>query len=213
MTIASHGKAFLPLLPSLRGERRLALSMAAVSILVFAMLAPFAKEPLAPVPAFIPAYQAALFMSDLITAAILFGQYSIQRTHALLLLATAYLFTAISIVPHTLSFPGLFAPSGLMGSGPQTTVWLYMLWHAGFPLLVVAYSFTKHDAAPLPHPLASALWSVASAVTVVAGFTLLTTLGHSLLPVLLLPDNTYTPAMLVVIFSTWTLSMFAVAVT
>ena len=88
--------------------------MIAASAVVFVMLAPFAKMALAPVPAFIPAYQAALFMSDAITAAILFGQFSIQPTRALLLLATAYLTTAIAIVPHTLSFPGLFAPGGLM---------------------------------------------------------------------------------------------------
>ena len=186
--------------------------MVAVSVAIFVVLAPFARAPLTPILGFIPAYQSALFMSDAITAAILFGQFSIQRTRALLLLGTAYLFTAIAIVPHTLSFPGLFAPGGLMGSGPQTTVWLYMLWHAGFPLLVIAYSFAKQDDRPLAAPLASALWAAAAAIAVVLGVTLLTTVGHSLLPTLLLPDNSYTPAMLAVIFCVWTLSMLAVAI-
>jgi PAS domain S-box-containing protein len=219
MTIASDGlglrdrtTAFLSLLPPRGKDRRLVVAMIAASAVVFVVLAPFAKAPLAPVLAFIPAYQSALFMSDAITAAILFGQFSIQRTRALLLLATAYLFTAVAIVPHTLSFPGLFAPAGLMGSGPQTTVWLYMLWHAGFPLLVIAYSFAKQDDRPLGAPLASALWAAAAAIAVVVGFTLLTTVGHSLLPTLLLADNSYTPAMLAVIFGVWALSIVAVAV-
>ena len=217
MTIASDGvglenrtTVFLSLLPPLRADRQLALAMVAASVAIFVALAPFAKTPLAPVPAFIPAYQAALFMSDLITAAVLFGQYSIQRTRTLLLLATGYLFTAIAIVPHTLSFPGLFAPGGLMGSGPQTTVWLYMLWHAGFPLLVIAYSFAKRDDRPLAAPLASASWAAAAAIAVVLAATLLTTVGHTLLPTLLLPDNTYTSAMLAIIFGVWALSMLAV---
>ena len=216
MTIASGGvglenrtTVFLSLLPPLRADRQLALTMVTISVASFAVLAPFAKLPLTPLPGFIPAYQAALFMSDLITAAVLFGQFSIQRTRALLLLASGYLFTAIAIIPHTLSFPGLFAPGGLMGSGPQTTVWLYMLWHAGFPLLVIAYSVVKRDDQPLAAPFASALWAGAAAVAAVIGATLMTTVGHALLPTLLLPDNTYTPAMLAVIFGVWALSILA----
>ena len=50
----------------------------------------------------------------------------------------AYLFTGCMAVVHTLSFPGLFAPGGLLGAGPQTTAWLYMFWHGVFPLLVIA---------------------------------------------------------------------------
>ena len=218
MTIASDDvgprnrtTVFLSLLPPLRADRRLAVAMIAATVAIFVVLAPFAKVPLTPVLGFIPVYQSALFMSDAITAAILFGQFSIQRTRALLLLSTAYLFTAIAIVPHTLSFPGLFASGGLMGSGPQTTVWLYMLWHAGFPLLVIAYSFAKQDDTPLAAPLASALWAAAAAIAVVAAATLLTTVGHGLLPTLLLPDNSYTAAMHAVILAVWMLSMLAVA--
>ena len=47
------------------------------------------------------------------------------------------------IVPHALTFPGLFAPTGLLGAGPQTTAWLYMVWHGGFPLLVISYALLK----------------------------------------------------------------------
>ena len=54
-------------------------------------------------------------------------------------------------VPHALSFPRLFAPDGLIGAGPQTTAWLYMIWHAGFPLAVIGYALlrdSRRDAAP-----------------------------------------------------------------
>ena len=46
---------------------------------------------------------------------------------------------------HALTFPGLFAPTGLLGAGPQTTVWLYMIWHGGFPLLVIGYALLKDN--------------------------------------------------------------------
>ena len=35
------------------------------------------------------------------------------------------------------------APGGLLGAGSQTTVWLYMIWHGGFPLFVLAYAWLK----------------------------------------------------------------------
>ena len=69
--------------------------------------------PLTPVPAFVASYQSALAINDLITAILLFSQFSLLRSRALLLLASGYLFTAAAAVVHALTFPGLFAPAGL----------------------------------------------------------------------------------------------------
>ena len=84
--------------------------------------------------AFIPSYQSALATNDLITAVLLYAQFGLLRSRALLLLAAGYLFTALMAVVHMLTFPGLFAPTGLLGATPQSTAWLYMFWHGGFPL-------------------------------------------------------------------------------
>jgi PAS domain S-box-containing protein len=196
----------------LDADRRLAILIVGVSAVIFVMIVPFAKTQLGPIPAFIPAYQSALFYSDMITAAVLYSQYSIQRTSALLLLATAYLFTALAIVPHTLSFPGLFGIEGFIGSGPQTTVWLYMLWHAGFPLMMMVYAFVKQDERPLDRPWICLAGAIAAAVVVVLGATLLTTVGHGLLPELLMPDNGYTAMMEGLIVVVWALDFVALAV-
>src|SRR5258708_6960153 len=107
-------------------ERRVALAVVLVSILAFGIAAPFAKVPLARIPAFIPSYEAALAINDLITALLLFGLFAPQRSRALLALASGYLFDALMMVPHALSFPGVFSDVGLLGAGPQTTAWLYM---------------------------------------------------------------------------------------
>ncbi|RBH41969.1 sensor histidine kinase, partial [Pseudomonas sp. MWU13-2860] len=131
---------FLSTLPPSAAQRRLALSAIAVSMLVFACVLPFAKLPLLKIPSFIPAYQAALAVCDLVTAALLFGQYAILRARALLALAVGYLFTALMAMTHALTFPGVFSPTGLLGAGPQTTAWMYMFWHGGFPLMVLCYA-------------------------------------------------------------------------
>src|SRR5205809_6964548 len=85
-----------------------------------------------------------------------------------------------------LTFPGVFTPDGLLGAGLQTTTWLYTLWHAGFPLFVIAYALLK-DADP-----AEGLWqgsagvailsSVAVTAAVVCAATFLVTAGNDLLP-------------------------------
>src|SRR6185503_17978149 len=200
---------FLSLLPASESGRRLIGGLIVLLVGVFLALVPFTKLPLAPSPAFIPAYQAALFVSDLTTAAVLFGQFSVQRTRGLLVLAVAYLFTAIAIIPHTLSFPGLFPAAGTIGAGPQTTVWLYMLWHAGFPLLVMVYATVKTDERVLPKATGLAWFAAAATLGVVLAGTLMTTAGHSLLPTLLLPDNSYTTTMYVVVFGVWGLNFAA----
>ena len=52
---------------------------------------------------------------------LLFDQFFRLRSPGLLVLASGYLFEALIIVSHTLSFPGAFAAAGLLGAGPQTT--------------------------------------------------------------------------------------------
>src|SRR5262249_46302154 len=78
---------------------------------------------------------------------LLFNQFAILRSRALLVIASGYLFTALMVIPWMLTFPGAFTPGGLLGAGLQTTNWLYNLWHVGFPTFVIAYVLVK-DADP-----------------------------------------------------------------
>src|ERR1700742_4070258 len=136
---------FLSTLPAGGRDRTAASIVVGLSFVLFALAVPYAGIPLMPVPAFVASYQSALAINDIITAVLLFSQYSILRSRALLLLANGYLFTAAAAMVHALSFPGLFTPTGLFGAGSQTTVWLYMIWHGDFPLLVLGYAVLKHD--------------------------------------------------------------------
>jgi two-component system, sensor histidine kinase and response regulator len=83
------GSGVLSAVPASRSEARVALAVVLASLLIVAALAPFAKQPLARVPAFIPLYQAALVMIDLITAALLFAQCGASRSRALSFSAAA----------------------------------------------------------------------------------------------------------------------------
>ncbi len=128
--------------PSL-AQRRLALAVVLALVAAFVITAgPLSTIQLGRIDAFIPAYAAAMFVIDSITAVLLFAQFSILRSRALLVIASGYVFTALILIPWMLTFPGVFAPTGVFG-GLQSTAWLYIFWHAGFPMFVIAYALSK----------------------------------------------------------------------
>jgi PAS domain S-box-containing protein len=126
--------------PPGRRQSAIAIAVVGLSAITLACLAPFARTPLTPLAAFIPAYESALAITDLITAVLLFNQAARSGSLAVLVLACGYFFSTLIIVPHALSFPGFFTPHGLLGADTQTTAWLYCFWHGGFALFVVAYA-------------------------------------------------------------------------
>ena len=176
--------------PSL-AQKRLALGVALVLLAAFFITAgPLASVQLARIDAFIPAYATAMFVNNSITAVLLFAQFSILRSRALLVIASGYLFTAFVVIPWVLTFPGVFAPAGLLGAGLQSAVWLYTLWHAAFPIFVIGYALLK-DADPTKQlwrgPVDVAiLLSVAATAAIVWAAALFVTVGHELLPPILL---------------------------
>src|SRR5205807_855685 len=158
--------------------------------------------------------QSALATNDLITAVLLYAQFTQLRSRALLLLAAGFFFTALMAIVHALTFPGLFTPTGLLGAGPQTTAWLYMFWHGGFPLVVIGYGLMKdrdgEAATARPVRITIAL-SIAAAAGVAAILTAIATAGSSALPPVMAGHN-YTPAMIAVISTVWSLSLAALLV-
>src|SRR5262249_48087326 len=110
---------------------------------------------------------------DLITAVLIYTKCSISRSRALLILASGYLFTALMIIPHTLSFPGVFAPDGLLGPALQTTGWIYVIWHLAFPLAVIGYVvLTANSQTKRQFSDGSAIfWSVIVIVVLVCAIT------------------------------------------
>jgi PAS domain S-box-containing protein len=208
----------LPLLATVPLEphaRRLALLVVLASLAVFIAVIPFAKVQLAPVNAFIPIYESALLLNDLITAVMLFGHFSILRSRALLVLACGYLFAAVIVIPHALTFPGVFAPTGLLGAGAQSTAWLYVLWHSGFPLFVMAYALLNHRDHARPcligSPRRAAVAGVAAVLVLAGACTVLATTFHDALPAILISGK-YTLAGNAILASTWLFSALAIAV-
>jgi signal transduction histidine kinase len=178
------------LAPSL-AQKRLALGVVLFLLVAFCIIAgPLSTVQLARIAPFVPIYATAICVNDAITAVLLFAQFSILRSRALLAISTGYVFTAFMSIPWMLTFPGVFAPGGLLGAGLQSTNALYILWHAGFPAFVIVYALLN-DGDPTKR-----LWqggvhvailsSVAMTAGIVCAAAVLVTAGHQLLPGLML---------------------------
>src|SRR5688572_33439492 len=132
-------------LPPTPGQKRLALSIVlGLIVALYLVVGPFGGLQLGAIHSFVAVYTTGMFVTDSITAILLFAQFSILRSRAILVIASGYLFSAFLIVPYVLAFPGVLAPNGVVG-GLQTTAHLYLLWHCGFPLFVIGYALLKDE--------------------------------------------------------------------
>jgi PAS domain S-box-containing protein len=193
------------------GSVRLALIIVAVSLGMFITLIPIAGTPLAPAPWFIPLHQPVLVINDLITMTLLLGYFYLIRKTCILILACGYLYSAIMATVHLLSFPGVITPTGLLGAGPQSTGYLHVLWHLGFPASVIAYSFHKQSDRRADRPG----WATAKAVLVTlacaAVLGTLATAGSEWLPQMLV-DNRYSSVFNIGRYGQWFVTGLALAI-
>ena len=141
-----YGSDVPPLLvtiPPTIGQRRV-VGIFMLTLLACALVTwPFATVKLPAIPAFVPIVAAALFISYGVTAVLLFGQFSILRHRALLVIACGYLFSGLMAVAHSLAFPGAFSLTGLNAAGLQSAVLLYDIWHVGLPFAAIGYAVLK----------------------------------------------------------------------
>jgi signal transduction histidine kinase len=179
-------------------QKRFALVVALGLLTVFALITagPLSRIQTGRVDAFIPIYLTAMFVNDSITAILLFAQFSILRSRAILVIANGYLFTALMLIPYILTFPGVFAPRGLIG-GLQSTSWVYFFQYAVFPMFVIAYALLKdadHGKRFRKGAARTAIvLSAASTMAVVLVACILFIAGEALLPPIMLDPSHFGP--------------------
>jgi len=81
--------------PTTRMDVRLALLVGVTIFVGFGLSLPFSAHQLRRIDSFVPTVQAIIFVTDLATAVLLFGQFAIVGSRALLVLASGYLYSAL----------------------------------------------------------------------------------------------------------------------
>ncbi|MEF2966315.1 GGDEF domain-containing protein [Paenibacillus sp. M1] len=173
-------------IPSNRNQRRFALLLAIIITVVSLAALPFGTKILPSFGPFLPIFISWFIFADLLTAFILFNQYRASGVPSLLVMSCTYLFTGLITALHILTFPGVFSEQGMLGANQQTSAWLWVFWHSGYPAGIIFYLIA---AARFPQALVSkskisALAAVGLSSTFLLVFCLfkLATAEHKLLP-------------------------------
>jgi signal transduction histidine kinase len=171
-----------------RRQRWLAVGVASFLLAYSAAVLPVAQRAGPMWPSFIGIYQTAVILSDLLTAMFLLFQFQQFRQPGMLVLGGGYLFTSAIATVHLLSFPGLFGEHGVIG-GPQTTNWLWIFWHGGFPLFVLAYLAVDASGTTFRRGAGRTVWLSALGVVALAALLGLLATSEAVLPALIVGNN------------------------
>ena len=172
--------------PPDRGEIRLSLVVVCLLFALLLVILPWEEIRLGEVTAFIPMIDGIMLVGELITATLLFAQAAVFRSRALTVLATGFVAAALLLIPHALTFPGAFAPDGLLGADVNSTAWIASLRRGAFPISVILYVVARRGEAATQPGTDRRGPNIALGIfigLVLAGaITLLATWGHAVLP-------------------------------
>lgn len=172
-------------------QRRIALGVMIAILFVQLASAPFAHLPVAHIDSFIPVLQSVLCILHLITAALLFSQYSVRPRFAMLAIASGYVSSGLFAFAQSLAYPGAYSTGVVLGNA-DTAAWLFVLWHTTFPLTAIIYALTK-DAkdvvSPSRPPIVAIGIAVGCIIAAAAGLISLLLSGSAYLPKIFLADG------------------------
>jgi signal transduction histidine kinase len=187
-TLAYDFPVIITAMPINAAQRRIALGIVILLFVVGVAVAPFANVPAAHVDAFIPVLQAVACIVDLMTAGLLFSQYSIRPLRASLAIASGYLFSGLFAFAQTLAFPSAYSATGLFGDGRNTAAWLFVLWQTAFPVAVLIYALLKDreeiPSDPARPPIATIAATIGGVLAATAALTFMASAVPASLPTL-----------------------------
>jgi signal transduction histidine kinase/ActR/RegA family two-component response regulator len=158
---------------------------------IFALaVIPFAGSPGPEIPGIIAVFATTIFVTEVSTSFLLFVYFRANPRWSLLILGSAFLYSAFMVVPYLLTFPGAVLTSGaLVGGSRHATGYIFVSWVTGFALLTfVSVLFEARTSR-----YQSALVRVDRAVCAAVGAVSIVVLSVSLIAILLgdyLPPQT-----------------------
>jgi len=114
----------------------LAALVTGIIIAATVLILPYSSEQFPIIKPFLTIFATAVCLVESLTSYFLAFQFFSSRNPFLGALSGAYSFTAVIVFFQILVFPGEFSPTGLLGAGPQSAIWIWVFWHGGFPFFV-----------------------------------------------------------------------------
>jgi diguanylate cyclase (GGDEF)-like protein len=124
-------------------QYKVAAAVVALIGVATAAMAPFAPVELPVIVPFVPIFSTTVIMAEGLTAFLLAVQFRATSRAFLGGLVGAYGFELVVAIIQLVIFPGVFTKDGLLGAGPQSAIWLWVIWHGGFAVMVLLALATR----------------------------------------------------------------------
>lgn len=145
-------------------------------------------------PQFATFHAGFVFLVDSLTAILLFGQFTYRRLQLYPVLAAGYLFNALITIPFLLTFPGALEAYDMVFGGAQSAIWVWHIWHILFPMFVICALLTQwrgtDKQVPKQHVTRYIVWAAGLTMLLVLLASIVVTIFHDWLPVLITPKRT-----------------------
>src|SRR5215510_15026291 len=165
---------------------------------IFALVViPFAGYPGPKAPAISLLFGATVVATELPTSLLLFVRFRANPHWSLLILGSAFLYSALMVVPHILTLPGAVLPDQtLVGGSQQSSSYLFVLWVIGFALLtfvsVILETCASRDQFALKRVDRAICIAVSAVSLVVLSITLIAILLADHLPASITESSSWT---------------------
>jgi two-component sensor histidine kinase len=117
---------------------RWVVSIACLYVVAAALLLPIAGRAAPRLPALTPFVVGGLLAIELATGFLLYVRFRDSGDRSLLVLACAYLWSAMLAVGHLATFPDAVLPGAVLLGGAQSSPWTFQLWTNGYAGLALA---------------------------------------------------------------------------
>ncbi len=124
-----------------------ALALVAAMVLTAGTALLVGREPMPSIPGLLLIMTAAIGFMNLVTAYVLLGYFRTTKQIPVLFLGAAYLLCGFTAIASLLTFPSTFI-EGRIGIEDQSVVYLWFLWHAGFPVLLLLSTLFRYRKDP-----------------------------------------------------------------
>jgi diguanylate cyclase (GGDEF)-like protein len=126
-------------MPSNRLQRRSTFIIGLIIAVITLLCVPFARLELPKSNTFLPTLLGTVICFEWMTIFVFYSQFRIHRSPQILVLCAGYAYTSLMTLAYLILFPGFFPPT-YYKPGNQTAEYLYVFWHAGFPLAILVYT-------------------------------------------------------------------------
>ena len=173
-------------MPATSRQHKIAIGALIVLAVIVAATIPLVHNQFPRIHSFIPIIETTICLTNLLTAAFLFAQYSVYPQCALLVLAGGFIFNGLFAFLHVLAFPGVHGSDSLIGEGMDSLSWLFTFWTTLFPATVIVYALSKDADAAINRSVRSIGGdigvTIACAVLATAALTWIAISGPAYLP-------------------------------